>query len=56
MNTFQLNNPKELLEPEELESWKATDFDDVLPSFEALELENELIWNDSSEWNTGGFH
>lgn len=56
MNTFQLGNTKELLEPEELESWEATDFGDVLPCFEKSEQENELIWNDIFGWYTGSFH
>ncbi len=56
MNTFQLSNTKKLIEPEELEYWEATDFDDVLPHFEASEQENELIWNDISEWDTYSFH
>lgn len=48
MNTFQLNNlmnnPKEQLEPTELESWELTDFDDVLQSSEISTLESETIW------------
>ncbi len=56
MNTFQMRNPNEPLEPEELESWAPNDFDDVLPRFEASELENELIWIDSFGWQVGGSH
>lgn len=56
MNTIQLRNPKELLEPEELESWETKDFDDVLPRFEVTEQENDLIWNDISGWYTDSFH
>jgi len=59
MNTFQLSNTKELLEPEELEYWETNDFDDFLPHFEASEQENELVWNDISGWDgwdAGSFH
>ena len=47
MNTFQLNKPKEQLEPAELESWELTDFGDVLQRSEGSTLENELTWNNN---------
>ena len=56
MNTIQLNNLIEQLEPEELESWEPKDFDDVLQGFGASELETELIWNNSLGYHAGLFH
>jgi len=56
MNTFQLRNPNRQLEPEELESWEAKDFDDVLESFVESEQEMELTWNDSLRWHAAQFH
>jgi len=43
MDTNQMRNPNEPLEPEELESWTPNDFDDLFSDFEASEIENELI-------------
>lgn len=56
MNNLQLCNLKELLEPEELESWETKDFDDLLLHVEASEQKNEIIWNDISGLYMGSFH
>lgn len=55
MNVFQLNNPNELLESEELEYWELNDFDDVLQDFKISELEIEPIAN-NKEGEYAVFH
>ena len=56
MNTFQLRNPNEQLEPEELESWESRDFDDVLEGLVESEQQMELSWNNGFGWHAGQIH
>lgn len=45
MNTYQLNNPNEQLDSEELEFWELNDFGDVIQSLEVSEFDNQSIRN-----------
>jgi len=47
MNTSQLSNTKQLIEPEELEFWELMDFDDVVHSIDEPTVENDFIYNKS---------
>ncbi len=51
MNTYQLTNPIEQLELEELESWDPLDFDDFLPKIHLSESENAFIQDNSLGWH-----